>query len=198
MSIIDEGKGLDTPVHPRQVQRITALHEGFLYQHLYAAACILTVGRQSGASIVIERDEDIEFVSDEARVYIQVKTRNRPLQPADIEGSIEQFQAIRELHKQGARPGSARLMIVTNTGIGPTLAAASMSSSWPEDILIVAPGVEVIDFPPAFEGIEEAFEWCVAKAGNIAFGTLPPETLVWKLAAIPTVDAAIGSACKKS
>lgn len=183
MSIIDEGKGLGTAVHPRQVQRITALHEGFLYQHLYAVACILTVGRQSGASIVIERDEDIEFVGDGACVYIQVKTRNRPLQPADIEGSIEQFQVIRELHKQGMRSGSARLMIVTNTGIGPTLAAASMSPSWSGDISIAAPGVEFGDFPPAFEGIEEAFQWCVEKAGNIPFGTLPPETLVWKLAA---------------
>lgn len=183
MSILDEGKGLGTAVHPRQVQRITALHEGFLYQHLYAVACILTVGRQSGASIVIERDEDIEFVDEGSRVYIQVKTRNRPLQPADIEGSIEQFQVIRELHKQGARSGSARLMIVTNTGIGPTLAAASISPSWSEDISVAAPGVEFGDFPPAFEGIAEAFQWCVEKAGNIPFGTLPPETLVWKLAA---------------
>jgi hypothetical protein len=183
MSTIDERNELGAPVHPRQVQRITALHEGFLYQHLYAAACILTVGRQDEASIVIERDEDIEFVGDGTRVYIQVKTRNRPLQPADIEGSIEQFGAIRELHEQGTRSGSARLMIITNTGIGPALATASRSPDWSKDILIAAPNVEVGNFPPAFAGIEEAFEWCVEKAKSIPFGTLPPETLVWKLAA---------------
>ncbi|MGO8253439.1 SEC-C metal-binding domain-containing protein [Rhizobium ruizarguesonis] len=183
MSTIEVGDQLSVPVHPRQVQRITALHEGFLYQHLYAAACILSVGCEDGASIVIERDEDIEFVGDGTRVYIQVKTRNRPLQPADIEGSIEQFQTIRELHNQGTRSGSARLMIVTNTGIGPTLTTASTSPDWPKDILIAAPGVEVGNFPPAFAGIDEAFGWCVERARNIPFGTLPPETLVWKLAA---------------
>ncbi len=183
MSTIDEGNQLGAPVHPRQVQRITALHEGFLYQHLYAVACVLTVGRRDGASVVIERDEDIEVVGNGSRDYIQVKTRNRPLQPADIEGSIEQFGAIRELHEKGERPGSARLMIVTNTGIGPALSAALASSGWSKDILIAAPGDDMVDLPPAFNGIEEAFEWCVEKARNIPFGTLPPETLVWKLAA---------------
>jgi hypothetical protein len=179
MSAVDDDYQLGTPVDPRQVQRITALHEGFLYQHLYAAACILTVGRQEGVSLIIERDEDIEFAGSGTRVYIQVKTRNRPLRPADIEGSLEQFESIRELHKQGARSGSPRLMIVTNTGIGPTLATAS----WSSDISIVAPNDETGEFPPAFAGIEEAFEWCVQRAKGIPFGTLPPETLVWKLAA---------------
>lgn len=54
MSITEPGDQLGVPVHPRQVQRISALREGFLHQHLYTVACILTVGRKDHASIVIE------------------------------------------------------------------------------------------------------------------------------------------------
>lgn len=60
---------------PRQVERIGAVHRGFLYQHLYAVACLLTIGRTDGAKIVVERDEDSEVLSEGQWIYTQAKMR---------------------------------------------------------------------------------------------------------------------------
>lgn len=60
---------------PAQGIRIEAVHRGFLYQHLYAVACLLASGQTGATSVVVERDEDIELVTPAGRFYIQVKTR---------------------------------------------------------------------------------------------------------------------------
>ena len=74
---------LGSPIDPRQVDRISAVHGGFLYQHLYGVALLLVTIRRDNATLVVERDEDLEAIVDGQRFYIQVKTRNRALQPAD-------------------------------------------------------------------------------------------------------------------
>lgn len=174
---------LGHPLNSRQVERISAVHGGFLYQHLYSVGCLLTVGRLDGSVLIVEQDEDLEVLVGDERHYVQVKTRNHPLQPADITASIEQFEQIRSEHIKGNRSGTPRLRIITNAQIGPKLLRVSQKDDWPEDIELISPEHNIGCLPPAWENIEDAFDWCVEIAGQIPFGNLAPETLVWKLAA---------------
>lgn len=73
---------------PAQEIRIKAVHRGFLYQHLYVAACLLTSDQIGATSIVVERDEDIEFITPAGRTYIQVKTRSQAIMPADVSSAL--------------------------------------------------------------------------------------------------------------
>src|SRR3546814_1318068 len=41
----------------RQLIRIEAVHRGFLYQHLYAAACLLLAGKAGAEHIIVERED---------------------------------------------------------------------------------------------------------------------------------------------
>ncbi|WP_405639903.1 hypothetical protein [Streptomyces uncialis] len=50
----------DGPVDPAQLTRITSLHRGFLYQHLYAVGCLLSLKRGGVDRLLVERDEDVE------------------------------------------------------------------------------------------------------------------------------------------
>lgn len=80
-------KSMASPLlDPRQLIRIEAVHRGYLYQHLYAAACLLSARRAGVTSIVVERDEDVEIVLASKRLYVQVKTRSEPLTFSDIGG----------------------------------------------------------------------------------------------------------------
>ena len=107
---------------PSQEIRIEAVHRGFLYQHLYAAACLLTAGQPGASEVVVERDEDIELVTPAGRTYIQVKTRSAPIMPSDIKSALERFDALREEHAHGRRPGKANFVVVVNRALGPSLA----------------------------------------------------------------------------
>jgi hypothetical protein len=78
-----------------QEVRIAAVHRGFLYQHLYAAACLLNAAPLVATVVVVERDEDIEIVTSTARIYIQVKTRAHPIMPSDIAQALERFERLR-------------------------------------------------------------------------------------------------------
>lgn len=40
----------------RQVVRIEAVHRGFLYQHLYAAACLFGAAKSGATKVVVEHD----------------------------------------------------------------------------------------------------------------------------------------------
>ena len=106
---------------PAQEIRIEAVHRGFLYQHLYAASCLLTSGQIGATSVVVERDEDIELVTPAGRIYIQVKTRTQPIMPADISATIDGFNARRQEHQQGRRRGRATFVVVVNRDLGPSL-----------------------------------------------------------------------------
>lgn len=184
---------LDDPLNTKQVKRITAVHKGFLYQHLYGVACLLTVIREPEARLIVEHDEDLEIRLNGRSPYIQVKLRNRPLQYSDISGSIEQFRDIRAEHAEGKRTGTPVLRIVTNAALGAGLAALNISEDWPQDVRIVSPGDDSEDLPPSWAHVDEAFAWCVEKAQDIPFGALAPETLVWKLAALIQSAAAGGA-----
>ncbi|MFA5957744.1 dsDNA nuclease domain-containing protein [Hyphomicrobium sp.] len=109
------------PHDPAQVIRIEAVHRGFLYQHLYGVACLLTCVREDGTTMLVERDEDIEVIGSLVRTYVQIKTRQKPLQFGDIESALKRFEELRKLHQSGERFGEAKLVIVINVETGPGL-----------------------------------------------------------------------------
>ena len=64
---------------------------------------------------------------------------------------------------------------------------AQTRKNWPSDVLLITPdslvpGPECL--PPAWRTIQEALEWCTARAEQIPFKAISAETLTWKLAAI--------------
>ena len=171
---------------PAQEIRIEAVHRGFLYQHLYAAACLLTSARTGATSVVIERDEDIELVTPVGRVYIQVKTRSQPIMPADIKSTMERFDALRQEHQQGRRQGRATFVVVVNRALGPSLAEQVETNKLAGDVEILWPGRVcsggLDQLPPAWADIDEAVAWCVDRATTVRLAMLAPDSLVWKLA----------------
>lgn len=169
---------------PRQLVRIEAVHSGFLYQHLYAAACLFQAARAGVTHVVVENDEDVELVRDDERIYAQIKKRAANLIFSDIEGALERFDAIRAEHAEGRRNGTCRFAVITNSTPGPDLAERVGAESWPSDVAVLFPGSEPENdvLPQPRASIEGAFEACRVSAETLPFAVLAPETLVWKLA----------------
>ncbi|KGS84558.1 SEC-C motif family domain protein [Burkholderia pseudomallei MSHR7500] len=105
-----------------QLKRIEAAHRGFLYQHLYAAGCLLLASGSGSSAVVVEADEDIEIALPDRHIYVQVKTRSEPLTEGDIDGTIQRFTQLRQEHVSGKRTGRASFVIVANVQPGPKLA----------------------------------------------------------------------------
>lgn len=168
----------------RQLARIEAVHGGFLYQHLYAAACLFHTAQAGVTHVVVENDEDVELVRPQERIYAQIKMRSAPLIFSDIEGALKRFEAIRTEHAEGRRGGGARFAIVSNSAPGPDLAGRIETAGWPADVVLVVPGSAPIDsaLPAPPQSIPAAFEACRILAETLPLAILAPETLVWKLA----------------
>ncbi len=168
----------------RQLARIEAVHGGFLYQHLYAAACLFHAARAGVTHIVVENDEDVELVRLQQRTYAQIKMRSAPLIFSDVDGALKRFTAIRTEHAEGRREGTCRFAIISNSAPGPELANRAKGAEWPSDVAILFPGSPPIDdaAPPPAPSIPAAFEDCRALAETLPLAILAPETLVWKLA----------------
>ena len=162
------------------------MHQGFLYQHLYAVQVLLSQRALDWQLVRIERDEDIEIRFPEIQAYVQVKKRASPLIYSDIEGSVERFTSIRAEHEAGRRPGAPHLWLISNAPPGESLAARLSNQAWPDSVVVRTPsytnagGIEV---PLPGATIEEQFRSCIALASQVEYSTLSPETLVWKLAA---------------
>ena len=107
-------------LNPGQLRRIEAIHRGWLYQHLFAVACLLRRTRDLTA-VVVERDEDVELILPEGRIYIQVKTRADAVELSDVETTLSRFEDIRSAHTNGDRPGFCEFWIVSNVGLSATL-----------------------------------------------------------------------------
>ncbi|GKS73281.1 hypothetical protein AVME950_00315 [Acidovorax sp. SUPP950] len=170
---------------PAQEIRIEAVHRGLLYQHLYAAACLLASGQTGAMSVVVERDEDIELVTPEGRCYIQVKTRSQPIMPADIRSAMDRFDALRQEHQLGRRLGHATFVVVVNRALGPSLAEQVETGNLEGDVEILWPGRacsgRLGQLPPAWVGIDQAVAWCVDRVTTVPFAMSAPDSLVWKL-----------------
>jgi hypothetical protein len=179
---------------PIQLKRIEAVHRGFLYQHLYAVGCLLLASGADASSVIVEADEDIEIVLSDRRLYVQVKTRSEPLTEGDIEGAMKRFAPLRREHANGKRPGVAAFAIVANVQPGPKLADRLKGEDWPTDTTLCWPGNEPTDkaLPTAWRDVIEGLASCAALAAVLPFGSLVPETLVWKLAGL-VMSAASGT-----
>ena len=174
-----------------QLARIQGTHRGFLYQHLYAAACLLMAPSTGVAHVRVERDEDVELVRDDQVLYAQVKTRGSPLALSDVEGMLERFKTIRAAHAAGLRTGGARFALVSNVELGPTLAG----QTWPSDVLVVTPTSSL----PALHGTglivpPKTVAALLLQAQQLADGyrlsALRPESLVAKLVGVMAHAAA--------
>ena len=79
---------------PAQLILIEAVHRGFLYQHLYTVGCLLLAQSAGVDTVTVELDEDIELETDKTRIYVQVKTRSKPIIPSDVLGALERGLAL--------------------------------------------------------------------------------------------------------
>ena len=135
---------------------------------------------------MVERDEDIEIATGAQRVYVQVKTRSAPIMPSDIDDVLRRFSQLRREHAEGQREGGARFVIIVNSAPSPALGAQIQSNGIPDDVSIHWPGHTLANapavLPPAWSGVPEAVQWCIAAAETLPFALLTPESLVWKLA----------------
>lgn len=178
-----------------QLARIQGTHRGFLYQHLYSAACLLTAPTTGVVRVRVERDEDVELVLSGLVVYAQIKTRSAPLAPSDIVGMLERFDAIRAAHERGERTGRALFALVANVELGSALAGRT----WPADVLVVSPTTS----SQALQGtgllvplptVASLFAEAQKIADGYRLSALRPDSLVAKLVGILAHAAAGESA----
>lgn len=169
----------------RQLERIQSVHRGFLYQHLYAAACLLRAGASATTTVRVETDEDVEVVGLSGCHYIQVKTRSDPLVFSDIDGALQRFDAIRQEHVAGRRHGAASFVIASNAAPGPELTRRLANPAWPPDVALNWP-VTTTPIPPSlptpWPDLEAALADVSACASSLPFAKLAGDTLTWKLA----------------
>lgn len=178
---------LHPPIDATQVSRIEGVHRGFLYQHLFAVACLLTMDRWGGTTVVVEHDEDVQAKTANGWSYFQVKYRDGDaLSPSALDGVKERFEAIRKLHKNGTRTGAAAFYVVANCA--PSEQCATLLDSWPDDIVFLHPGTDSANLPaPSFPAprptLLDAVGACLSLAGEVPYSKLEPATLVDKLTA---------------
>jgi hypothetical protein len=182
---------LDTqPVlNPGQLRRIEAIHRGWLYQHLFAVACLLRRTRDLIA-VSVERDEDVELILADGRIYVQVKKRATALEIKDVETALTRFEEIQSAHASGARQGFCEFWIVSNAEpspeLRPELNSRNINAHFPGGVIRSAGD----RWPGPWATIDDALAECDAAAQEIPLANLEPRTLVWKLAAIVAAASA--------
>ncbi|MFT6908032.1 MAG: hypothetical protein ACJAS1_004720 [Oleiphilaceae bacterium] len=182
-----------------QLVRIESVHRGFLYQHLYTVGCLLLAQEAGVKSIMVELDEDIELVTEQERIYVQVKTRSKPIIPSEISGALERFEDLRKEHTEGRRKGKASFIFVANQSPSITLQKAIDGKKLPSDVVFISPKSATVHFPalpPAWESLADAAAWCISRAEQLNFSLLFPDSLIWKLAGLAQL-AATGSTADK-
>jgi hypothetical protein len=165
-------------IDPAQLARIEATHRGFLYQHAYAAVCMLAI-RGTEAEIVVEHDEDVELLWPDRHVYVQVKYRKHGLSRAEAEAILEAFAAVRDEHANGARATTPVFVIVTNAR--PKLTDEQVAAL-PADVHLSYPGhhdVAGLSQPQVNE--TSALRAVEAEAANLSSAAISPASLALKL-----------------
>jgi hypothetical protein len=168
---------------PLQLKLIQSTHRGFLYQHLYGVAVLLSSWHSKLEALIPERDEDQELVLPEKRLYVQIKTRGQPLTKSDIEGALDRFSKIRMEHRDGRRSRTPEFWIISN--VPPTESLKTEMKDWPSDTFFKCPewaSTEDHVLPPAWPNLDTAIAWCIEQASKVPFPSIAPSTTVWKLA----------------
>ena len=179
------------PIDATQVSRIEGVHRGFLYQHLFAVACLLTLDQWGGLRVVVEHDEDVQVETEAGWAYFQVKYRDAAvLSPSALKGKDgkkgvkERFDEIRALHENGSRSGKASFYVVANCPPSEQLAKEMLA--WPEDIVFLHPETEATElpaptFPAPWPSLLAAMDACRILASKVPYSKLESATLVDKL-----------------
>jgi tetratricopeptide (TPR) repeat protein len=174
----------DQPVlDPTQLKLIQNAHRGFLYQHLYGVAALLTSGDSKLEALMSERDEDQELIFGDVRLYLQIKTRDHRLVKSDIAGALERFAGIREQHEIGSRARRPEFWIISNAE--PARSLKEEIKTWPTDVFLKTPtwtSKHNATLPDPWPNIEVAIDSCLELAARVPFRSLTPSTIVWKLA----------------
>ncbi len=197
--LINDKEYLSDVLDAAQLVRIESVHRGFLYQHLYAVGCLLLAQAAAVDVVMVEIDEDIELITQQGRIYVQVKTRSKPIIPSDISGALERFDDLRKEHSDGRRKGEASYIILANQSPSSTLQQSIDHDKFPPDVHFIWPQSTSKSYPalpPAWVSLTDAAEWCIAQAEKMNFSLLTPETLIWKLAGLVQL-AATGSAADR-
>jgi hypothetical protein len=166
------------PIDPRQIARIEGTHRGYMYQHAYAAACILAI-QGTDAVVAVENDEDVEVLWRDRRVYVQVKVRNPAPARADVAKIVARFDAYRGQHTDGARSGTPVFVIATNAA--PRLDEAAVAAL-PSDVHLSYPGHhDVAGIPEPQADITSALAALEVEAAKIELAAISPASLALKL-----------------
>ncbi|EOU0252958.1 dsDNA nuclease domain-containing protein [Escherichia coli] len=158
-------KSMPDVLDSAQLVRIEAVHRGFLYQHLYAVGCLLLAQKASVETVTVELDEDIELNSRQERIYVQVKTRLKPIIPSDVFDALARFAELRNEHTDGRRQESASFVIVANQAPGPHLQKMIEDKRLPADVRFIWPQSTAERhpaLPPAWDTVADAAAWCIA------------------------------------
>lgn len=197
---LNDYKYPDAVLDPAQLKRIESVHKGFLYQHLYAVGCLFLAQSTGVNEVLVELDEDVELSTDEGRIYIQVKTRSRPLMPGDVAGALDRFELIRQEHRAGRRAGKPLFVFVANQPLGETLQTEVDVNKTATDLLYLhsrSIASRPSCLPPAWASVEEAAQWCVVQAEKLNFSLLSPSALTWKMAGLVMLASAGGNGNSK-
>lgn len=175
---------LHSPIDAVQLAKIEGVHRGFLYQHLYAVACLLTIDQWKGSRLVVEHDEDVQADLGDNWAYFQLKYRaSGALSPSDLKGVLERFELIRSRHQAGERPGQPRFYVVAN--VAPSAVLSETMESWPDDVIYVHPHSPhgLAGLPSPCSDLGEAIVACTSLASTVPYSRLVPRTLVDRLVA---------------
>nr|WP_313634989.1 SEC-C metal-binding domain-containing protein [Brevundimonas diminuta] len=186
MTVTDLSPKRPTVLDPAQLVRIESVHGGYLYQHLYAALCLMAAGAIGAKLVLIETDEDIELIFDGRHIYIQVKHRLATLSWGDVSEAMDRFDTLRQAHAAGDRPGMPEFVIACNSAPNGPLAERIQAADWPADVRVDWPEAPVdrrgLPSPPS--SLLAAVEQAQFEAARLPFAMLSPDTLVWKLAGV--------------
>lgn len=178
------------PLDQAQLRRIEVLHRGFLFQHIYAALCLLESGIHGYTSVTVESDEDVEVALEDLRGYLQIKHRETALSWGDIEGALDRFAALRAAHCSGERGGKPTFAIVCNVAPDAALAKRLNGEDWPNDVQILSPDAKAsLPLPIPSASLLQAIDSATEAAGRLPFASLAPETLVLKLCSLVMLAA---------
>jgi hypothetical protein len=183
-------EGQPNPIDKAQLRRIEVLHRGFLFQHIYAALCLLEAGTHSYTSVTVESDEDVEVALEGLRGYLQIKHREIALSWGDIEGALNRYATIRAAHRAGERSGESKFAIVCNVAPDSALAKRLNGGDWPDDVQILSPGAQAsLPLPIPSASLLQAIDAATETASRLPFASLAPETLVHKLCSLVMLAA---------
>ncbi|MBT1704986.1 hypothetical protein, partial [Chryseosolibacter indicus] len=172
-----------SPIDPKQIQKVEEAHRGFLYQHVYGVACLITLKRNGAKTLVVNNDEDIDLIWPDKRLYLHIKTSSNLLQWDDIKGSVDKFESFRKEHVEGIRSGNPQFVIITNVELDNGLTTNVQHPFWPKDIAIQTPKSKKADdhLPPAWPDLMQGLKWCADNVSEMPLGATASEKLVWKL-----------------